>query len=215
MSAPAAEGMSAAFEKLQSRMDDEFLTVKSMLKRGFDGLRFNKGNQVVNNNPGKPIPVVVNNALNSRSTNVGYGNNNSQVRPEFREGRANRKRSMSRGRGRGQSTGPSRGQGDRPASKGPPTKIQGATPCPFCNLATCPSPTKCAITYDWDSRIAVHERRKLCPSFTCLKVHIGRCWKANVICSFCEGRHHLAWCRELALEMTNSNVGSEPYDPRD
>lgn len=163
------------------------------------------------------IPVILN-SRNSRKTDVEKpivattkGSGSSQ--------QPDRKRSLSRGRGRGSGRGTSRGRGSRNPSVGPPTKLPGATPCPFCNLASCPNPTKCALSYDWASRVAVHARKMLCPQFTCLKGHRERCRKfQTVCCSYCGERHHLAWCRELARkqdEDRHSNTGSEPYEPHE
>lgn len=129
-----------------------------------------------------------------------------------------RKRSLSRGGARGLSRGAGRG-GGRASSRGPPpAKVapQGQTPCPFCHDVKCPNPTRCALTYEWKSRLAVHVRKQLCPQYTCLKAHREKCWKAHTVnCSYCLGRHHIAWCKELAKNTVCSNTGYEPYESDD
>lgn len=185
-------------------MDAEFNNVKHLLKTGFNRL------EDANNN-------VVRNSPKSTKRNP-QGTDKNEAEPRQHSGpEGSRKRSLSRGRGRGRSKGPNKAMA-RAQSRGPPTKTTNSsrTPCPFCNEASCPSPTRCAISYDWQSRIAVHTRKLLCPQYTCLKSHRDKCWKVQTtMCSYCEGPHHLAWCRDLAMSSVRSNVGSEPYDPRD
>lgn len=112
---------------------------------------------------------------------------------------------------RARSQGPSPGK--RPITVSKPAD-KGALACLFCRDMSCDNPTRCAMSYDWDSRIAVHQRAQLCPQFTCLKAHRGRCWRmGTVACSFCDKPHHLAWCKDLALSQVRSNCGSEPYSP--
>lgn len=186
-----------ALDNFKADVASEFRSVKQLIKEGA------KVSEGPNNN----------NSIDATSKSTTHKPRVSILGPDNGNGR---KRSLSRGRGPGHSKGP--GRGERASSRGPPAKhaTTGNTPCPFCNEVTCKSPTRCAISYDWDSRIAVHARKRLCPQYTCLKAHHGRCWKFNhIACPYCEGHHHIAWCRELALDSVRSNTGSEPYDPRE
>lgn len=187
-------------DALQKGVNEEFKNLNSIVTRGFNDLKNverDDNRNVINSTTHKSRVSI----LGPETT----GNNNSSLR--------GRKRSLSRGRGRGQSNGTQRGGSNRAPSRGPPEKVRaGSTPCPFCNDVSCPSPTKCAIFYDWQSRLAVHARKNLCPQYMCLKSHRGRCWKSHT-CSYCEGRHHLAWCKEMAMDQVCSNRGSEPPSP--
>lgn len=201
--------LTKAMDSLKRDVDSEFRSVKNLLREGFENLgRPNVRNDSNNN---QLPPKATRNSHYARIPVVGADNEQ-----QGSSSRGGRKRSLSRGR-RGQSRGGNRG-GNRAVSRGPPSKVstQGVTPCPFCDYASCPSPTRCAMTYDWKRRIEVHTSKLLCPQYTCLKSHQGRCWKAStVICDYCDGRHHLAWCGVLAKSGLSSNTGSEASEPKE
>lgn len=121
-------------------------------------------------------------------------------------------------RGRSPSRVRNQGQGPSPRKRTPPREQGGSaqlTPCPFCSRTECTKPTRCALSFDWNTRMDVHERENLCPSFTCMKAHQSRCWKEKTVsCSYCSGRHHLAWCRDMALDL-QIRVPDEAHGSRD
>lgn len=206
--------ISAELRSFSSHVDDEFGVVKQLIKDGFNKLESSKVRGEPNNNVGKPIPVI--GQTKPRISILGEDNSNSSPSPGGNWNKAERKRSRSRARVKGQNPAPYHGRGNRNDSVGPPKKLQGVTPCPVCDFASCDSPTRCLMELEWSDRIALHTQKRLCPSYTCLKSHRDKCWKYHTVyCSFCEGRHHLAWCRAMATcknvvsPGTNSAAGKE------